>query len=178
MQNSTDTTVKRRRRWPWLVLLAIAAFALWLNGPGLRWLAPGMVARFFSDSGMRVEFELDGNLLGGMSIHDLSVTSDGALARLSIDRVTPDYALLELVRGKLRGLRVEGVFVDVRLDAEKPDKVPPSKEKTAEAPLPERVVETIGNLRGRLVPMDIELRDIAARIDSYEKDYRRRVNRL
>ncbi|HSP42319.1 MAG TPA: translocation/assembly module TamB domain-containing protein [Luteolibacter sp.] len=164
MQNSTDTTAKRRRRWPWLLLLAVAALALWLNGPGLRWLAPGIASRMLSDSGMRVEFALDGNLLGGMSVRDLRVTSDGTLTRLSIDRETPDYRLRDLARGQLRGLRVEGVFVDVSLDAEKTEQVSSPDRKPDKAPLAERVVGTLESLRGRVVPMDIELRDIAARI--------------
>lgn len=136
----------------------------WLNGPGLRWLAPGLASRWLANSGMRVEFAIDGNLLGGISVRDLRVTTNGALARLSIDRVTPDYRLRDLARGQLRGLRVEGAFVDVRLDSEKPDMASRPEGETAETPVAERIVETIASVRGRVAPVGIELRGIAARI--------------
>ncbi len=113
---------------------------------------------------MRVEFALDGNLLGGITVRDLRVTSDGTLARLTIDRVTPDYRLRDLSRGQLRGLRVEGAFVDVRLDSGQTEQAAPSGGEPDDAPLAERVVGTLENLRARVVPMDIELLDVAARI--------------
>lgn len=159
-----DTPTERRRRWPWLLILLLAALGWWLNGPGLRWLAPALASRLLADSGLRAEFALDGNLVGGISIRDLRVTTDGTLARLSIDRVTPDYRMRDLARGRLRGLAVEGAFVELRLDPEKPAAASRPDEKTDASALAGQVVETIASLRGRVVPMDIELRGIAARI--------------
>ena len=146
------------------MILALAALAWWLNGPGLRWLAPTLASRLLADSGMRVVFALDGSLLGGISVRDLRATTDGTLARLSIERVTPDYRMRDLVRGQLRGLTVEGALVEIRLDAAQPDEVSRPEENSDEAALAERIVETLENLRGRVIPVDIELRDIAARV--------------
>ena len=80
----------RLRRWSvrGLVCAGLAAgFLIWMNGPGLRWIAPLVAAHYAEKAGMRVEFEVEGTLSGGFLIQRARVESDGVMAAMT-DTVT------------------------------------------------------------------------------------------
>jgi TamB, inner membrane protein subunit of TAM complex len=144
--------VKYRR---WVLLGAVILALIWLNGPGLRLIAPRVAVHFLEKAGLRGNFKVEGNLTGGLSFSDLRIEGDKDLASLTIDRVTPDYRWNGLVKGKLEGLTVEGVHADLRLGLEKPDE--PEK-----PPLDlKKLVETIRTARAQVVPLKLDLKGIS-----------------
>jgi len=160
----------RRRCWRWWLpslLLVLAGGMIWLNGPGLRWLGPKVAAHFLAKSGMRADFVLEGSFTGGMAIRDLRLMTDGTLTRLEVDHATPDYRLRELLGGKLRGLRVDGAFLELALDAAKPDG--PDVEK---APLDlDLIASELQSVREIIVPFGIEVRGLGVRLTRGEESF-------
>ena len=86
------------KRWVFLALLV--AGLVWLNGPGLRWIAPKVAAHFMGKAGMSGSFRMEGSLTGGLSIHDLKLQSRSTLAELSADRVAVSYRMGEVILGR------------------------------------------------------------------------------
>ena len=133
----------------------LIAGLVWLSGPGLRLLAPRVALHFLEKSGLRGDFTVEGNLLGGLSISNLKIEGDQALASLTIDRVVPNYQWKRLIKGKLEGLTVEGVHADLRLGLKKqsvPEKTPFDLNE---------LVETIRSTRRQVVPLAIELKNFS-----------------
>ena len=128
----------------------------WLNGPGLRWLAPMVAAHFARKADLRLTFTLEGSLTAGISIKDLRLQSAKTLADLTVNRATPDYLLTELARGRIQGIRIDGLHADLHLgaDTEKP---------AAQAKKPfdlQQLARTIRSVRGRVIPLAIDLTDV------------------
>ncbi len=147
--------LRQYRRW--LVLAGLLAALVWLNGPGLRWLAPKVAARFFQQAGIRGSFSLEGSLTGGISVRDLRLESDATLAALTVDRVTPDYQLGNLVKGRIQGIGIDGVRADLRLGAAG------GKPATAgKKPLDlGKLVRTLKSVREQVHPLAIELKNLS-----------------
>lgn len=135
-----------------LALLALGL--LWLNGPGLRYIAPQVVAHFLQKAGIRGNLKVGGSLTGGLSFSDLKIETDGALAILTIDRVVPDYEWRGLIKGRLEGLEVDGVHADLRLGLKKEDEEKPPLDL-------KKLVETIRSVRERVLPVKLDLKNIS-----------------
>lgn len=143
---------RRYRRWGFVGVLVLGL--VWLNGPGIRLIAPRVAVRFLEKAGLRGNFKVGGSLTGGLSFSDLKIEGDKELASLSIDRVTPDYQWRGLLKGCLEGLVVDGVHVDLRLGLKKDDgEKPPLDLK--------KLVETLRGVRGRIMPVDFDLKNIS-----------------
>ncbi len=128
---------------------------VWLNGPGLRLIAPRVATHFLEKAGLRGNFSVEGNLTGGLSISDLKIEGDKDLATLTIDRVIPDYEWKGLVKGRLEGLTIDGVHADLRLGLKKEDE--PEK-----PPLDlKKLVETLRSVRGQVLPLNLDLKNIS-----------------
>lgn len=131
------------------------AAVFWLNGPGLRLIAPRVAAHYLEKAGLRGNFKVGGSFTGGLSLSDLTIEGDAELASLSINKIEPHYEWRGLIKGEIQGLTVEGVHADLRLGLEKPDE--PEK-----PPLDlQKLAETIRSIRGRVIPLKIELKDIS-----------------
>ena len=127
---------------------------VWLNGPGLRFIAPRVASRFLEKAGLRGNFTVGGSLTGGLSISDLKIEGDKEIASLTIDQVTPEYHLRGLIKGKLDGLTVNGVHADLRLGLkEEPEKKAPLDLK--------KLVAMLGTVRGQVVPLNLDLKNIS-----------------
>lgn len=137
-----------------LFLLLVAA-VFWLNGPGLRMIAPRVAVHFLQKAGLRGNFSVGGSVTGGLSLSDLHIEGDRELASLTIDRITPEYEWRGLFRGEVKGLAVEGVHADLRLGLKKeePEEKPPLDLK--------KLVETIRTSRGKVIPLNLDLKDIS-----------------
>lgn len=144
-------------------LLALALF--WLNGPGLRYIAPRVAVHFLEKAGLRGNFTVKGNLVGGLSLSDLRIAGDKDLASLTIDRITPDYQWKNLVKGRLEGITIDGVHADLRLGLKKEDE--PEK-----PPLDlKKLVETVRSLRGQVIPLAIDLKNVSVSATRDEKPF-------
>ena len=145
---------RRRKLWRWIIPGLVLAGLFWLNGPGLRSIAPRVAARYLEKAGLRGDFKIKGSLIGGLSFADLTIEGDGALARLTIDQVTPEYEWRGLVKGQLKGLEIDGIHADIVLGLEKPDE--PGK-----PPLDlKKLVETLRTVRSRVLPVELDLKNI------------------
>ena len=140
---------KRRRGRKRLAALALfIAGAVWLNGPGWRWIG-GIVARkALEGSGLTTEFELKGTLLGGIKIEKLAVRG-GPIRKLEIDSVDPRYQLKKIIRGDLDGLAVEKLDLVIDLAADPL----PSRGKRREEKVD--LSTTMKKVRSILVPLDL-----------------------
>jgi hypothetical protein len=149
-------TPRRRRRWPWVFLGLFGILVLglvWLNGPGLRKFGPRVAVHYLQQAGMRGDFKIGGSLTGGLSFSDLTLESDGTLEKVTVARVIPEYQLRGLIKGKLQGLTVEGVQVDLRLGVE--------TEKKDQTPLDlKALVATLHKVRAQVIPLKLELNDL------------------
>ena len=114
--NATEDRPKARRsHWYWIILgLSVLGLA-WANGPGFRWIVPYLAHPFLERAGLRGDFEITGSVSHGFSISNLQVQGDKALAALRINRLTPNYHLASLVRGRIDGLTLDGAHLDWRL---------------------------------------------------------------
>ena len=150
-------TKRRRRRWPWILLGLFAVLVIglvWLNGPGLRYIAPRVAVHFLQQAGMRGDFKVGGSFTGGLSFSDLTLESEGTLEKVTVDRVIPEYELRGLFKGELKSLTVDGVHAELRLGVETAEKEKPPLDL-------KKLVETIRSVRARVVPLKFDLKNIS-----------------
>ncbi len=155
--NSADTPRPRRRRkyLRWTALTVFILALVWLDGPGLRLIAPSVVLHFLEKAGLRGDFKVEGSLTGGFSFSDLRIEGDKDLASLTIGRVTPDYRWKGLIRGQLEGLTLEDVHADLRLGLERTN-------KSKKSPLDlKQLVKSVRSARARIMPLKLDLKDIS-----------------
>jgi hypothetical protein len=152
--NNEDVRPVRVRRGyrRWLLLAGVLGVVVWLNGPGLRWLGPMVVSHYLGKAGMRSSFVVEGSLSGGLVIRDLEIRSDGILEGVSVDRVRPLYQFSELLRGRVRGIEIDGAHVDLRvgLDKKDPEKVDPFDLA--------KIADSLRRVRALVVPYSVDVR--------------------
>jgi hypothetical protein len=159
-EEESEIPAKRPKRRRWLRVLAALGIIgilllVWLNGPGLRWLAPKVAAHFLPQAGLTGDFKLEGSVTGGLSIRDLHLEgAAGSLKKLTVERVTPLYEFSRLVRGEVIGISAEGVHADLRLGVESP----PKEEKPFNL---QELVQTIRGARDKVLPLKIDLRRLS-----------------
>ncbi len=153
---TSEVRPQRRRRYRLLLVLAVSLLGLfWLNGPGLRLLAPRVALHFMDTAGLRGSFSVKGSLTGGFAIVDLKLEGDQELASLTGDHVRPIYQWRDLLMGRVDGLAIEGLHVDLRLGVEKvvgAEKVPLDFDD---------VVSTLRSIRGSLIPLALDFKGIS-----------------
>lgn len=88
---------------------------VWLNGPGIRWLLPMVAGHFLEKKSMTIEMEVRGSVAGGLSFHEVHLAG-GPIVDLRVSSVQPLYQLHELLDGKVQGIRVDGVMLEMDLD--------------------------------------------------------------
>ena len=130
------------------------ASLFWLNGPGLRWLVPVVASHYLEKAGLHGKFTLEGSLTGGISVRDLHLEGYKSLASISLKRVTPVYLLKEVVKGRIKGIEIDGLHAELRLGTKAPEE--------AKEPLDlEKLVQSLRTVRGKLIPVSIVLTDIS-----------------
>ncbi|HEX7262447.1 MAG TPA: hypothetical protein VF258_11635, partial [Luteolibacter sp.] len=154
---ASATPPRRRRRFRrWIIFCLILAVGLvWLNGPGMRLIAPYVAVRYLEKAGLRGNFKVAGSLTGGLSFSDLRIEGDKELANLTITRISPTYQWRGLFKGRLESLTIDGIHADLRLGLEKID-------EEGKPPLDlKKLVETLHSIRGRIIPLELDLKNIS-----------------
>lgn len=131
---------------------------LWLNGPGLRWLAPKVAAHYVELAGAHIKFTLTGTLTGGLTVQDLHLEGYQSLGSLSVTRVTPAYRFKELLHGRIEGITLDGLHAELRLGTPAPD---------TEAKKPfdlEKLVATLSSVRERIIPLALDFKNISLKV--------------
>lgn len=144
----------RRRFWKkkrWWVLLILAAFVIWLDGPGWRVIARWAADRYLPDAGLSGMFEPTGRLSSGrIGIRGLALEGTKAVTLANVEDVEINYDFRRIFRGQPDAIRISGGEIDIDLAAggEKEDsaKVDPG--------------EVLREIQRRLEPVDIVLSDI------------------
>lgn len=125
---STDTETpslavpRKRRKWLRRVgisLLLIMLFLVWFNGPGIRWLLPHISQHYLEKQSMTIEMKVRGSVLGGLTLHEIQLVG-GPIVDLHISDLELSYQLRELLDGKVRGIRVSGIKVEMDLNRKFP----------------------------------------------------------
>ncbi len=157
---------RRRRKWKrWALLAGFTALAFWFNGPGFRWLVPWAAQRWMADQGLHGNFRIEGSLVGGFSIADLHLESAETLARLNLKRLTPVYQLPRVLRGEIDGLVLDGLDAGIRLEAKpEEDREASGNRKTKEAPDLKAIAETLRQVREKVRPVAIDLRNVSVEL--------------
>ncbi len=161
-ENDEPVKLPKRRRWPRILLglvVFLVALLFWLNGPGIRWLGPKVARHFMEKAGMRGDFRLEGSITGGISIADLRIESaETSVKKVTLGRATPEYEFMRLIKGEVRGLTVRDLHAELRMGIE--------KEKKEEPPLDlPKLVQTIREARGKVIPLNIDLQRISLRTE-------------
>lgn len=159
---ATETSPPRRKRRRkillWLLPTLLLAALLWLNGPGIRWLAPMIAQNYLSKAGFEGSFELKGSLTGGIEIRDLELTSDATLASLRVDRIQPIYQFRELWNRRLGGIEIENAHAEIRLGVEGGEE---AEERPSQPLDTAALVKTIRSVREQVLPTAISLKQIS-----------------
>ncbi len=168
MEAPHEQSVPLRRKRRWRRRLAVAAVvavagAVWLNGPGVRWLGRLALGRALPQAGLAGDLRVEGTILGGLALRDVDLTGGRALQRLKAGEIAVSYRLGELAGGRVRGLRVRDLAAVVELNAAGSAAAEPAPAR--EPPGLEAVVQQIrdGLAKGhRFVdPLDLDLRGVA-----------------
>lgn len=144
----------RKKRWRLLVLFV--CFLIWLDGPGWRFIGEKAAQHYVP--GLTEAFELSGRLSGGrIGIANFNLGDMGEMEILGLDHASLNYKLSEIIKGKVRSLKLQGLHASIDLAKAKPKEEDEEKKESDLAKL-------LNSLRARIVPMAIELKDISANI--------------
>ncbi|MDB6080188.1 MAG: hypothetical protein JWO82_3935, partial [Akkermansiaceae bacterium] len=145
---------RRRGKKRLIALGTLIALAVWLNGPGWRWIG-GMVLRStLEKADMKADFTLSGTLIDGISVDRLSL-SGGVIKKLEIGSAGPLYRVRQVIRGELKGVAVDRV--DVVIDLNGATKKPEEPKKPFD---PQELATTLRKVRALLKPMYLNVADI------------------
>ncbi len=137
-----------------VVLLGVA---VWLNGYGVRWLGPKIVARYLEKAGFEVDLKISGTLFSGLDFSDVKLRSDGLVAKMKIDDLDVDYVMGEILKGKIRNIKGDGVHLDIQLvKSEDESKRPVNFQELSKA---------LAVMRSRLMPMGLDFQDVNVRVN-------------
>lgn len=139
-----------------LSIIVLFAVAVWLNGPGVRWLGPKIVTRYLEKAGFEVDLKISGTFLGGLDFSDVELRSDGLVAKLKIDHLDVDYVMGEILKGKIRNVKGDGVNLDIKLI-----------ENNDESKRPinfQELSKALAVMRKRLLPMGLDFQDVNIRV--------------
>lgn len=108
--------------------------------------------------GIRGGFELEGSLSGGISVKKLRIATDSTLRELSLQSATPLYRISELAKGRVDGIRIDGLHVDLNLDANASDAPPEEEKKPFNA---KELANTLRKIREQVLPLGVDLTNIS-----------------
>ncbi len=153
----------RKKRWRLLALLL--GFLIWLDGPGWRLIGEKAAQHYVP--GLTEAFELSGRLSGGqIGIANFNLGEMGEIEVVGLDQASLNYKLTEITEGKVQSLKLQGLHASIDLARSKPKE---EKEDEAETERTD-IAELLNGLRAHIVPMEIELRDISAKIRRGDKE--------
>ncbi len=132
----------------------LAAFLIWLNGPGIRWIGPWAADRYLQTLGIAVRFEIEGTLTGGISLSDIQFGGTSIPVDITARKITPVYQFRDALRGKLEGITIDQSHVVIDLDKQKPDPQPDKDSKPFD---PEQLASILRTVRTHIAPLDINL---------------------
>ena len=127
----------------------------WLDGPGVRWLGP-KIGGFVLQRGVYVGgMEFEGRITRGLVIKNFHATSEGLVSELKIGRLQPRFHFRDLLFGRLAGLRVEQVDLQLRFDEHRG-----KDSMVCVVPDFHKISQSIRDVRRALAPMDLGIENV------------------
>jgi len=161
-ESKTPPTPRKRPRWKkkrWWCFLLLIGTLVWFDGPGWRWLGQRVAQSYLPDLGYDAKFELEGRLTSGpIRIVGFELSSDSVVHTATVDGLEIQYSLLEAIKGQVRAILISGLDVEVDLAAL------PEKEEPEEPKEPFDLEKTLGDLRTRLLPIEVKIENFAVRV--------------
>jgi autotransporter translocation and assembly factor TamB len=168
-----ESTIRPRRSRSWIrwLLIGLATIFLLLvlfHGPLLRSIVHSLAIHFAAKENLKLDFRIEGDVLGGIALRDVHATATGpsAIQSLDADLVRAGYSLTDLA---LHGMSDFFKDVEVRnltalLDPSKapiptPTPLPKDKKISLPAFFPDRLEVTNANLILRGQPQDTVVRN-------------------
>lgn len=154
----------------WIVLVTLIAIPVWLNGPGLRWLAPVIGGHFIEKAGYQASFRIEGSLTGGLAIHDLDLKGPSVLTSLRASRISIDYTPSDLMRATVSRIGVDSLHAEVDLNA--PSVANADSPTDASGPFDiQKLMVTLRDIRTRVLPVEIDLRGLSVEVNRGETPF-------
>jgi len=167
MDHEPKDLPKPRRRWKrWFFgfLVVLAAGLLWLNGPGAQWLVKTQLEKQLEAQQLSGTFEVQGDLVSGLSLHDLNLTGESIVRKVESDLLKIDWSISSLRKKHIEGLTLNRLHLVI--DPKAPPR--PSKENRADdadkEKDPDALQNTLDLVRHLLKPASINLTDIQVEI--------------
>ncbi len=139
-----------------LSFVVLFGVAVWLNGPGVRWLGPRIVQHYLEKAGFEIDLKISGTFFGGLDFSDVELRSDGLIAKLKIEHLDVDYVRGEILKGKIRNIKGDGVNLDIQLIESKGESKRPVNFQ--------ELNKALAVMRNRLMPMGLDFQDVDARV--------------
>ncbi len=163
MDDEPKDLPKPRRRWKrWFfgLFLVFAAGLLWLGGPGVRWIVETQLTKQLEAQKLSGSFEVQGNLVSGLSIRNLDLTGESIVQKVEFDLLKIDWSLSSLLKKQIEGLTLNRLHLVI--DPKAPPL--PAKEDNAndtdQEKDPNALQNTLDLVRNLLKPTAINLNDI------------------
>ena len=165
-----ETPSRRSRTWIRKLLIAGAALLVVLglfHGPILRPIVRGLAIHFAAKENLKLDFQIEGSVLGDLTLKNVhaTATSPSAVESIDADLVRADYSIWGLIFHGLPGFlqNVELHSATIVLDpAKSPPSVPPKPNEKISLPgfFPEEMHLENVNLTIRDQPQDLILRNL------------------
>ncbi len=139
-----------------LSIVVLFGVAVWLNGPGVRWLGPRIVQHYLEKAGFEIDLKISGTFFGGLDFSDVELRSDGLVAKLKIEHLDVDYVMGEILKGKVRNIKGDGVNLDIQLIESKGESKRPVNFQ--------ELYNAHAVMRNRLMPMELDFQDVNVRV--------------
>jgi len=164
MDDEPEAPQKPRRRWKrWFFgfLLVLAAGLLWLGGPGTRWIVKTQIEKQLEAQELSGTFEVQGDLISGLSIHNLDLTGESIVQKVESDLLKIDWSVSSLFKKQIEGLTLNRLHlvIDPKAPPLPPKDDDADKEKDADA-----LKNTLDLVRDLLKPASISLTDIQVEV--------------
>ncbi|NNC89886.1 MAG: hypothetical protein HKN82_15620, partial [Akkermansiaceae bacterium] len=142
---------KKRRWWKVLVVLLVllAAAALWLNGPGARWILEWAVEGQLEKRGLSGEFQVEGRLWDGFTLKDAAITGPEGITAVRFDELGVEYELADLLDRKIERLTGKGIELVLEPGPERTDKGRPDPDFAA-------IADTLRKARELVLPVGLD----------------------
>lgn len=157
---SPDTPKPRRRwkRWVFGLLLVLAGFLIWANGPGIRWGVKKVIVQQLEAQKLSGSFQVKGTALTGLAIHKLSLTGESKIQSVESNLLKIDWSLSSLLKKELEAITLDKLHlvIDPKAPALPPEEEDPEEDEKAKKSLS----ETLNLVRGFLQPAQISITDL------------------
>jgi autotransporter translocation and assembly factor TamB len=167
MDDEPKELPKPRRRWKrWFfgLLLVLAAGLLWLNGPGARWIVESQLQKQLEAQKLSGTFEVQGQLISGLSIHNLDLTGEAIVQKVESDLLKIDWSISSLRKKQIKGLTLNRLHLII--DSKAPP-LPPREDGGDDAEKekdPDALENTLDLVRNLLKPASININDVQVEV--------------